>query len=67
MKTVPVTGGAGFIGSHVCESLIKRGDKVIVVDNFNDYYDVQLKRNRIKKFNDNCKIYEVDITDYVEA
>ncbi|MBT4334766.1 SDR family NAD(P)-dependent oxidoreductase [archaeon] len=66
MKTVPVTGGAGFIGSHVCESLIKRGDKVIVVDNFNDYYDVQLKRNRIKKFNDNCKIYEVDITDYVE-
>ena len=38
-----VTGGAGFIGSHVCEALLKREDKVICVDNFNDYYDPCIK------------------------
>ena len=42
-----VTGGAGFIGSHVCEALIKRGDAVICVDNFNNYYDPKIKKDNI--------------------
>jgi UDP-glucuronate 4-epimerase len=42
-----VTGGAGFIGSHVCEKLVSSGHKVICVDNFNDYYDPQIKENNI--------------------
>ena len=39
-----LTGGAGFIGSHLLERLIARGDDVAVVDDFNDYYDPRLKR-----------------------
>ena len=38
MSKILVTGGAGFIGSHVCEALVNRGDKVICLDNFTDYY-----------------------------
>lgn len=41
---VLVTGGAGFIGSHLCEALSARGDDVVVLDNFNDFYDPALKR-----------------------
>jgi UDP-glucuronate 4-epimerase len=42
-KVVLVTGGAGFIGSHVCEVLLRRGDRVVMIDNMNDYYDFRLK------------------------
>lgn len=42
-----VTGGAGFIGSHVIKALLDRGDEIVCFDNFNDYYDPQLKRDRI--------------------
>jgi UDP-glucuronate 4-epimerase len=42
-----VTGGAGFIGSHVCEKLISFGHRVICVDNFNDYYNPQIKESNI--------------------
>jgi UDP-glucuronate 4-epimerase len=41
---VLVTGAAGFIGSHLAESLLKRGDTVVGVDNFNDYYNPAQKR-----------------------
>ena len=40
---VVVTGACGFIGSHVCEALLARGDDVVGVDNFNDFYDPQIK------------------------
>ena len=45
-----ITGGAGFIGSACAKALMERGDTPILVDNFNDYYDPQLKRDRISKF-----------------
>lgn len=44
MSKILVTGGAGFIGSHVTERLLERGDEVTVLDNFNDFYDPALKR-----------------------
>ncbi len=61
-----VTGGAGFIGSQLCESLIKRGDDIICIDNFNDFYDPQIKRNNIKNLVKQKKIilYEADISNY---
>ena len=43
-QNVLITGGAGFIGSHVGEALLARGDRVTVLDNFNDYYDPAIKR-----------------------
>ena len=45
-----ITGGAGFIGSATAKALMDRGDEVILVDNFNDYYAPTLKRDRIKIF-----------------
>ncbi|MDP3957661.1 MAG: GDP-mannose 4,6-dehydratase [bacterium] len=47
---VLITGGAGFIGSATAKQLMDRGDRVALIDNFNDYYDPQLKRDRIKIF-----------------
>lgn len=43
-----VTGGAGFIGSNLCERLVERGDEVIALDNLNHYYDIELKYSRLK-------------------
>jgi len=43
---VIVTGAAGFIGMHVCERLLERGERVVGVDSFNSYYDVSLKEAR---------------------
>lgn len=45
-----ITGGAGFIGSAIAKALMDRGDRVILIDNFNDYYDPKLKKDRIKIF-----------------
>jgi UDP-glucuronate 4-epimerase len=65
METILVAGGAGFIGSHVCDSLLAKGLKVICVDNFNDYYDPKIKGSNIKNMtdNDNFVLYKVDITN----
>ena len=44
-----VTGGAGFIGSHLCERLLSLGHDLAVVDNFNDFYDPAVKRRNIRR------------------
>jgi UDP-glucuronate 4-epimerase len=43
-----VTGGAGFIGSHLVEALLARGDEVVALDNFNSYYDPSRKRRNVR-------------------
>lgn len=45
--TVLVTGSAGFIGYHTCTALLERGERVVGVDDLNDYYEVSLKRSRL--------------------
>jgi UDP-glucuronate 4-epimerase len=49
---IMVTGTAGFIGSHVALRLLERGDEVIGVDNLSDYYDVNLKKARLARFDE---------------
>ena len=60
-----VTGCAGFIGMHTCLRLLERGDEVIGLDNLNDYYDVRLKEDRLKRLYDygGFSFHKVDITD----
>lgn len=62
---VLITGGAGFIGSAIAKELIERGDRVVIIDNFNDYYDPKLKRDRIATILKNCEysLYEGNIQD----
>jgi len=69
MKSVLVTGGAGFIGSHVGQSLLKKGIRLAVIDNFNDYYSPELKRKNVELLHDDSRqsgsfsLYEGDIRD----
>ena len=51
--SVLVTGAAGFVGSHVSLALKRRGDGVVGLDNFNDYYDPSLKKARKENYNQN--------------
>ena len=66
MKRVLVTGGAGFIGSHLCETLLNDEYAVFCLDNFNDYYDSELKRKNISEYirHQNFTLLESDIRDY---
>ena len=47
-----VTGAAGFIGSHLAQKLVERGDEIVGLDNFNDYYDPAMKRANEKRLSD---------------
>ncbi len=62
-KTVLITGGAGFIGSHLVEALLDGKRQVICVDNFNDFYNPAIKENNIRSFFDNpaFHLYREDI------
>lgn len=63
--TILVTGAAGFIGSHLAEHLCRRGDDVIGLDNFNDYYDPARKRDNERRLNayPNFRMVEADVRD----
>jgi UDP-glucuronate 4-epimerase len=62
---VLVTGGAGFIGSHLIDRLLARGDRVSVLDDFNDFYDPALKRRNVAPHLENSRfrLVEGDIRD----
>jgi UDP-glucuronate 4-epimerase len=62
---VLVTGTAGFIGSHLAQRLLARGDEVVGFDNLSDYYDVNLKRARLARFADHPRYTHVtaDLAD----
>lgn len=63
-----ITGAAGFIGMHTAERLLARGDSVVGIDNLNDYYSVQLKRDRVARlqhaYGERFSFIEGDFADY---
>lgn len=61
MKNILVTGGAGFIGSHLCKRLLLEGNNVIIIDNFNEFYDPQIKRNNIGEIKNTMKKNSINI------
>lgn len=68
MERICITGACGFIGFHLSKALCEKGYRVYGIDNLNDYYDPELKINRLKELKkiDNFKFFECDITDALE-
>ncbi len=65
MRKILVTGSAGFIGYHLCQALLRRGEYVVGLDNVNDYYSVRLKRDRLKQLDGQSgfEFVEMDLAD----
>lgn len=65
MKTYLITGGAGFIGSTLADKLLAEGSGVVVIDNFCDFYDPNIKEQNVRHnlSNENYKLYRDDIRD----
>jgi UDP-glucuronate 4-epimerase len=65
MKKILITGIAGFIGFHLGKKLLEDNWQIVGIDNVNDYYDVQLKIDRLKQFEGKkqFKFYKIDISD----
>ena len=73
MEKLLITGGAGFIGSHLAERLLTNNDKIVIIDNFNAFYNSEIKENNIKELinkrkelrldEDYLKVYRGDIRD----
>lgn len=71
-KKILVTGGAGFIGSHLVERLLSRNNEVVVIDNFNDFYDPAIKRDNIASIEkldsaDRLQVVEGDIRSLTDV
>jgi UDP-glucuronate 4-epimerase len=64
-KKILITGAAGFIGFHLCKKLVESDDEVIGLDNLNDYYDINLKKDRLKQVEGrkNFQFLKMDIAD----
>lgn len=67
-KKILLTGGAGFIGSHVAQKLLERGDSVIIIDNLNDAYDQRIKEHNLhlvksSDIHNKLLIHKIDICD----
>jgi UDP-glucuronate 4-epimerase len=58
-----VTGGAGFIGSHLVERLLEAGHTIVILDDFNDFYDPRIKQANITRFAKDVIIHLVDLRD----
>ncbi|OIP71337.1 MAG: capsular biosynthesis protein CpsI [Oscillatoriales cyanobacterium CG2_30_40_61] len=65
MANLLVTGVAGFIGFHLCQRLLDRGDTIIGIDNLNNYYDVSLKQARLEQLNprEGFSFQQLDLAD----
>jgi UDP-glucuronate 4-epimerase len=65
MAKILVTGAAGFIGFHLSRRLLERGETVVGLDNLNDYYDVQLKEDRLQQLDSEAAFHfhRIDLTD----
>ena len=62
-KKLLVTGGAGFIGSHLSEALVAAGHELVILDDFNDYYDPAVKENNLAGLKGKVEIVRGDISD----
>ncbi|NDG03394.1 MAG: NAD-dependent epimerase/dehydratase family protein, partial [Synechococcaceae bacterium WBB_34_004] len=67
MANLLLTGGAGFIGSHLTKALLDAGAGVIVVDEFNDFYDPAIKEANVAPFlnNSHFRLYRKDIREFI--
>ena len=64
MKKILITGVAGFIGYHVAKKLIKKNFKIIGIDNLNNYYDVNLKKEILHQIQKKIILYKLKILNY---
>ncbi|MDJ0304955.1 GDP-mannose 4,6-dehydratase [Dehalobacter sp.] len=67
MQTIVVTGGSGFIGSHLCERLLGEGNRVVNIDNFNDFYDPEIKYSNVSETKQYCIANGIPLKNYSVA